>query len=179
MSDLVGGQIGLLPDRTGEYLGRDLGAEGIWPASSKARYGGVLFNSRKQVLLRQPANHFDGYVWTLPKGTLESGESTAQATLREVLEETGVRPMIVGHLAHGFSGTSTGWVAYFYLMVDLTGRVDQRAVEANGETTSVRWASLEEAKTLISKTINRGGRGRDLAVVDQAFSGLDELFGAV
>jgi 8-oxo-dGTP diphosphatase len=167
-------RIGALPDRTDEYLRRDLDGERIWPASSQARYGGVIINVRGEVLLREPTNHFDGYVWTFPKGAPEKGESSAQTALREVFEETGLHPRVVGHLADGFSGTSTGWVAYFYLMVDFTGRVDEQALAANGETATLRWASPEEARSLISKTTNAGGRKRDLAVLEEALDRFEE-----
>ena len=168
-------RIRALPDRTDEYLQRDLDAEGIWPASVKSRYGGVLFNAHEEVLLREPTNHFDGYVWTFPKGAPEIDESPVQTAMREVIEETGLRPCIIGHLAPGFSGTSTGWVAYFYLMVDLTGTVNMQAVAANGETAALQWVTREEAKSLISKTTNAGGRSRDLAVLEEAFNGLYQL----
>jgi 8-oxo-dGTP pyrophosphatase MutT (NUDIX family) len=175
MSQDVGQKIAALSDRTNEYLHRDLDVEGIWPSSSKARYGGVLFNGDGEILLREPMNHYDNYVWTFPKGAPEAGESSAETALREVLEETGFRPRIVGHLASGFSGTSTGWVAYFYLMVDLTGTVNEATVAANGETASVRWADREAASSLISKTTNSGGRSRDLGVLEAAFDELAAL----
>ncbi|MGH9919477.1 MAG: hypothetical protein ACRD6W_11505, partial [Nitrososphaerales archaeon] len=57
-----------LTDRTGEYQALDLHETGIWPIASKSRYGGVVFNLAGAVLLREPKNHFDDYVWTFPKG---------------------------------------------------------------------------------------------------------------
>ena len=75
MNEDTQSQIAALVDRTSEYLERDLGVEGIWPASAKARYGGVIFNSRGEVLLREPTNHYDGYVWTFPKGAPENPAS--------------------------------------------------------------------------------------------------------
>jgi 8-oxo-dGTP diphosphatase len=168
-------EIAALPDLTAEYLRRDLDSEGIWPTSPKARYGGVLFNARGEVLLREPMNHFDGYVWTFPKGAPEHGEPSAKTALREVLEETGVQPWIVGHLARGFTGTSTGWVAYFYLMVVLADAIDERAVASNGETAALEWATKKEATSLISMTTNTGGRKRDLEVLEESFDRLGGL----
>jgi 8-oxo-dGTP pyrophosphatase MutT (NUDIX family) len=168
-------RIEVLLDCTDEYLAHDLDARGIWNTSAKARYGGVIFNARGEVLLREPSNHFDGYVWTFPKGAPEHNESPAQTALREVREETGLVPRIVGHLVPGFSGTSTGWMAYFYLMVDLVGIVDEEAVAVNGETATLRWAARAEAESLISKTTNIGGRSRDRAVLKESFLRLDDL----
>ena len=167
--------MGALPDLTDEFLETDRDGEGLWPASSKARYGGVVFNCQQEVLLREPAGHFDGYVWSFPKGAPEPGESSAEAALREVFEETGTRPCIIGHLAEGFSGTSTGWIACFYLMLDRAGSIDDQAVKANGETAALRSSSHTDAKSLISKSTNAGGRRRDLAVVERAFERLQAL----
>ena len=55
----------------------------------KKAYGGVLINDAGHVLLREPANHYGGYVWTFAKGNPDPGESAEEAALREVLEETG------------------------------------------------------------------------------------------
>ncbi|MGH9919337.1 MAG: NUDIX hydrolase, partial [Nitrososphaerales archaeon] len=64
----------MLQSRTAEYGGRDLHAEGAWPKAAMRRYGGVIFNSDGQVLLREPKDHFDGYVWTFPKGAPDMDE---------------------------------------------------------------------------------------------------------
>lgn len=37
-------------------------------------FGGVLFDDQGRVLLRRPANEFDGYVWTFAKGRLEKAQ---------------------------------------------------------------------------------------------------------
>ena len=57
-------------------------------------YGGVVINDQGEILLREPRNHFDGYVWTFPKGRPEKeqrpGETPEETAFREVLEETGI-----------------------------------------------------------------------------------------
>ncbi|RIH86028.1 Diadenosine hexaphosphate hydrolase [Meiothermus luteus] len=56
--------------------------------------GGVLFNPQGEVLLIRDCM---GY-WCFPKGHVEGGESLAEAALREVEEETGIRAEIVAEL---------------------------------------------------------------------------------
>ena len=49
-------------------------------------YGGVVIDDHGRILLRKPANGFDGYVWTFPKGRPQSGETDEQA--HALLERT-------------------------------------------------------------------------------------------
>ncbi|MCL2640725.1 MAG: ADP compounds hydrolase NudE, partial [Phycisphaerales bacterium] len=50
----------------------------------------VALTAEKEVLLvREYAAGVDRYEWTLPSGSIEPGESTEQAAIRELMEETG------------------------------------------------------------------------------------------
>jgi 8-oxo-dGTP pyrophosphatase MutT (NUDIX family) len=53
--------------------------------------GGLVFDDAGRVLLIRARDLRNRPVWTLPKGTLMAGESSADAALREVREETGYR----------------------------------------------------------------------------------------
>lgn len=46
-------------------------------------YGGVIFDTDGGVLLREPANHKYGNVWTFSKGRPEPGETPDETALRE------------------------------------------------------------------------------------------------
>ncbi len=74
-------------------------------------YGGVLLTACGQVLLREPANHFDGYHWTFAKGKADPEENPEHTALREVYEETGYVCQIVGVLpgVYKSSLSSTGY----------------------------------------------------------------------
>lgn len=128
--------------------------------AKKAAYGGVVIDAEGRVLLREPANHFDGYVWTFPKGRPDEGETPEEAALREVLEETGIEAEITGRVPGNFAGGTTDNV--FFTMKP-TGTPAQ---EFDKETASICWASIEEAKELISQTTNSVGKKRDLAVLE-------------
>ena len=124
-------------------------------------YGGVLINARGEVLLREPAGHFGGYVWTFAKGQPDKGETPEQTALREVLEETGYPAKIVAVIPHVFGGTTRTTV--FYLM-----KAGAEPQPFHSETSQVRWVDEGEAKKLISLTKTDTGRKRDLAVLDAA-----------
>lgn len=134
------------------------------PIPKAGTYGGVLFNGLGEVLLREPSNHFGGYVWTFAKGAPEHGETPAQAALREVREETGYAARIVGALPEAYAG-STSKSSAFFLMEPL-GEPD----EPGWETANVRWAAPHVAEQLISMTEVAEGRERDLAVLREAVS---------
>jgi 8-oxo-dGTP diphosphatase len=125
-------------------------------------FGGVLFDDDDRVLLRRPANEFDGYVWTFPKGRMEEGGTPEATALREVFEETGYRAVIVGEVPGSFAGGASTNRYYVMIPSGEPEPFDPR------ETEEVRWASAEVAAGLIQQTRNLTGRERDLAVLEAA-----------
>jgi 8-oxo-dGTP diphosphatase len=124
-------------------------------------YGGVVVNERGELLLFEPKNHFDGYVWTWPKGRADAGEAPEAAALREVREETGVEAALVGPLPGTFLGGTTE-CRYWLMRPRSIGKPE------GAETQSVRWAAPAEAAKLIGQTTNAVGRARDLAILAAA-----------
>lgn len=136
------------------------------PSSLKeVAYGGVVINNQGKILLREPKNHFDGYVWTFPKGRRDkkhkTEETPEETALREVSEETGIKAEIKGRLPGVYAGGTTDNVYYVMRFVEDRGKFDK-------ETQSIRWATPEEARDLISLTTNPIGRQRDLKVLQEA-----------
>ena len=94
-------------------------------------------------LIHRP--HYDD--WTLPKGKLDPGESAAEAALREVEEETGLRCRL-GEVAGRVSYTTRAGrpkvVTYYYMTPE--GGMFQ----ANDEADELRWLTPEKASRLLS-----------------------------
>jgi 8-oxo-dGTP pyrophosphatase MutT (NUDIX family) len=125
-------------------------------------YGGVLLDGSGCVLLRKPANEFDGYVWTFAKGRPD-GESTPEETaLREVREETGYDAEILTKIPGSFKTTAGGVNEYFLM------RPVGEPKAYDWETEATIWVSMDEAATYISQTRNESGRQRDLSVLAAA-----------
>ena len=97
--------------------------------------GGVILDGRK-VLLVQVKNMKGKKIWTFPKGHIEAGETPRQAALREVLEETGYKAVIVRPMIR---------VVQWYLMKKL-GRIGKHDAS---EILSIRWLSLLKARELV------------------------------
>lgn len=130
-------------------------------------YGCVITDGRGRLLLREPMNHFDGYVWTFPKGKMDrEDEAPVQVARREAREETGQTGNITGYVPGAFEGGSG--TTYYYLMH--ATRSDPNAMD--DETYRTRWVTPEEASLLIGLTHNTKGRERDLKVLQAAAKAL-------
>lgn len=132
-----------------------------WNISKATAYGGVLLTRTGQVLLREPASHYDGYVWTFAKGKPAPGDKPEETALREVLEETGYRAEIVDVLPGVFQGGTTSNVYFVMRHIGSQGRFEW-------ETQATRWVDFDKAAELIGLTQNTIGRMRDLAVLAAA-----------
>jgi len=124
-------------------------------------YGGVVLD-KGRVLLRRPKGDFDGYVWTFPKGRPDAGEAPEQAALREVKEETGYSAKVIRKLPGSFRGGTS--VSEYFLM----SPVGSPSPFDSKETSAIRWATIDQAATLIGMTTNEIGQGRDLSVLKAA-----------
>jgi 8-oxo-dGTP pyrophosphatase MutT (NUDIX family) len=139
------------------------------PPGKKVAYGGVVVDTNGLVLLREPKNHFDGYVWTFAKGRPDPGETPQATALREVKEETGVDAKIVGPLPGEFAGGTT--INRYFIMQASVG--SGGVAPDDPETASIKWLSVEDAKRHIEKTANPTGRHRDQTVLAAAVAYLE------
>jgi ADP-ribose pyrophosphatase len=108
----------------------------------------MAMDDRKRILLvrqfRLPARQ---YLWELPAGKLDEGETPLQAAKRELKEETGYRAKIWKKLAGYYP--SPGFLAEkmtIYLATELT---DGEAEPMDDERIEKRWFSSREIDALI------------------------------
>lgn len=133
------------------------------PYPMRRAAGGVVIRDDGFVLIREPSNHYDGYVWTFPKGGVDDGESDEEGALREVLEETGIQASIVAPIPGEWLGGTT--VNRYFLM-----RFIARVADTDNETQTIGFVDYATAKVMISQTTNPKGKKRDLEVLDAAFA---------
>jgi 8-oxo-dGTP diphosphatase len=108
--------------------------------------GGIVVRDGSVLLVHRPK--YDD--WSFPKGKLEGDESWEEAAVREVEEETGLR-CEVGDLV----GSSRYFVLHGpkevrYYRMEAAGEP-----HAQNEVDEVRWAPLEEARTLLTHERDR------------------------
>ena len=108
--------------------------------------GGLVFDDEGRVLLIRARDLRNQPVWTLPKGALKPGESSIEAALREVQEETGYRCELVRALSpvtYWFQrdGRRIRKTVRWYLM-----RPVAKVGEHDHEVDEVLWAERTDAQ---------------------------------
>lgn len=91
--------------------------------------------------------------WTFPKGKIEDGESSIQAAYREVIEETGIKPVFgpyLGHVEYEVEGDKKKvqyWMA----------KAPDELLEfvPNEEIDRLEWVSTKQARHFLSYDIDR------------------------
>ena len=91
--------------------------------------------------------------WTFPKGKIEEGESAIQAAYREVIEETGIRPIFganIGHVEYEVDGYKKKVI---YWMAKAPN--DGNSFVPNEEVDRIEWVNLKQARHFLTYDIDR------------------------
>jgi ADP-ribose pyrophosphatase len=128
----------------------------------------MAVDERKRILLvRQYRLPAEKYLWELPAGKLDPGETPLQAAKRELVEETGYKARKWTKLASFF--VSPGYVAErmtIYLATDLTSgqatpmddeRIETRWFTSKEIAEMIRTGKIEDAKTIAGYMLWRHG----------------------
>jgi len=139
-------------------------------ATKETSAGGVVFRSTSDgpvfLLIRDSYRN-----WGFPKGHIEKDESSEEAALREVREETGLDNVAArGKIEtidwfFRFRGKLIHKVCHFYLMESEAGKTKPQRDEG---ITACRWLPIEKARTVISYGNARG-------VLEHAYQKVVEL----
>ena len=128
-------------------------------------------DDRLEVCLINPVGR---RVWGLPKGGVESGETAAEAALREVAEETGIRGVVEREL---------GSIEYWFYARDRGGRVHKTVhyflVRATSGSTAghdhevqeARWLAVRDALALMTYPNEREMVRKAAAVLGEDLGG--------
>lgn len=138
-------------------------------ATPKIAVNALVFNEKGEVLL---ALRRDNGLWCIPGGHVDLGETLAQACLRELEEETGLKAEVlrlVGiysdtkgslHIAQGSE--------WHTVRVSFLCRVTGGQIRPSGETSEIRYFDVAQLPPLITDHARRIGdarEGREEAVI--------------
>ncbi len=127
------------------FYGPGLGKEGKLRLGASA----ILFNGEGKFLLTRRA---DNGQWCLPGGAVESGETVAEACIREVWEETGLNVRVkrlVGVYSHPdqliiYKDGNKAFIVAIHFEVQVTGG----ELGLSNETTDFGYFTVEEMEKL-------------------------------
>ena len=106
----------------------------------------------KILLVKEARGNYQN-LWGLPKGSVDEGESSESAVLRELSEETGVNGTIIGLSA--VRSTLYKRKPAVFLCYDVSIESNQTSISTD-EIDEIKWVDLEELKTLdwVSQTMH-------------------------
>ena len=129
--------------------------------------GGVVYRLQENTpeILICGRHQAGGWLWALPKGTPEAGESIPNTALREVLEETGLEVNLskrIDSVNYWFLRNADQVrcykTVYFYLMTTVGGSIENHdsefdVVEWIDAITSLTKLTHEAEKSIVEKSI--------------------------
>jgi 8-oxo-dGTP pyrophosphatase MutT (NUDIX family) len=119
--------------------------------------GGVVVRAAEagtEVAVIQPQGKPEGH-WVLPKGALDAGESSEQAALREVREETGLDASTIAKVGatryvYTWAGEKVFKVVTFFLMRCDGGEIGAIEEAMRVEVADARWIPLDDAPRMLA-----------------------------
>ena len=111
---------------------------------------GAVVVKQGRVLLVRRANAPNQGQWSIPGGTVELGETLAQAAVREVREECGVEiePGDVLSTFDLIQRDDKGRIRYHYVLIDLAARYVSGEPVAATDAMEVRWVDEKDLERL-------------------------------
>jgi 8-oxo-dGTP diphosphatase len=110
---------------------------------------GAVVLSEGRLLLEKRKNDPGKHKWSIPGGVVEVGESTEQAVVREVEEETGLQVTCTRliDVANSISLDEKGSVKYHFVIVDYLVSVTSGVLNASSDADELKWVPLNEVES--------------------------------
>jgi mutator protein MutT len=119
----------------------------VYPEKPIVGVGAVVLHEGK-ILLEKRKNAPGKGKWSIPGGLVELGESTEQAVIREVKEETGLEvkePRLID-VVDNISLDEKGKTKYHYVIVDYLVKVRRGVPRAASDAGELKWVPFGEVE---------------------------------
>jgi 8-oxo-dGTP diphosphatase len=119
----------------------------VYPDKPVVGVGAVIVHEGK-ILLEKRKNAPGKGKWSIPGGLVELGESTEQAVIREVKEETGLEvgePRLID-VINNISLNEKGRTKYHYVIVDYLVTVRRGIPKAASDADELKWVPFSEVE---------------------------------
>lgn len=124
-------------------------ADTEYPDSPMVAVGGVVFREGRVLLVRRDKAPAQGQ-WAIPGGSVELGESLAQAVQRELLEETGliVRAGEPCYIFEAVREDEFGRIRFHYVIIDLKAEWIEGEPTPGDDVSAAAWIRPDELENL-------------------------------
>ena len=111
--------------------------------------GAIIVRDSRVLLVRRAHPPLQGE-WSIPGGLVETGETTRQAIVREVHEETAleIEPGALVEVFERILRDQDSRVQYHFVLIDYLCRVVSGEAQAGSDVSEVRWANMGELEAL-------------------------------
>ncbi len=111
--------------------------------------GGVVIQDGRVLLTRRGQPPLEGR-WSIPGGIVELGETIADAVVRELKEETGIRVRVLEliEIYEKVARDEMGAAQYHFVILDYRCEFVEGTASAGGDAVEAMWATEEQLESL-------------------------------
>lgn len=115
-----------------------------YPTRPWVGVGAIVIHAGRVLMVKRAKPPEQGK-WSLPGGSLDLGETCAEAAIREVMEETGIIAEAVSVLTavDRIDHDANGAVQYHYLLVDVVARYVSGEPVAGDDALAAAWIPVD------------------------------------
>jgi 8-oxo-dGTP diphosphatase len=120
-----------------------------YPECPRVGVGGIVLHDGHVLLVRRGQPPVAGK-WSVPGGMVELGETTAEAVVREIAEECGLRVRLAGvaGVLDRVIRDPDGRVRYHWVLVDYVAFPESGVLAAGSDAAEARWVRVDDVEKL-------------------------------